>query len=745
MCACIASGESAQQLGPAVTVTQVHGVPTFTVEGNPFLPPAFETYIPEERYFRQFAEAGTPLFSFNTNVTACDYGHSLPTHISVDVWDYAQFDDLMRRVLAANPQAMVMPRVNMGTPRWWLDAHPDALEQLEDGSVLFDPADVGVTLPKERAYPSLASPVWRQYQADALRKFIDHVQTSGLGAHIFGYMIVGLHTEEWYHWSAGTKACAGYSPPSLAAYRQWLKEKYRTDRALRKAWGSEQVTIETAQPPSCDARKDTGAGTFRAMPASMTVVDFLTFWNELIPDTIDYFARVAKEATGHRKAIGAFYGYQYEFNGDPEFGHNALGKYLASDALDYLLVTASYYDREVAVGADYQRSPAYSVQLHNKVWYHDNDTISFLAPKIHGLDQPGRENDPYWGQLRLLGYTPTAEQSRWMFRRTIGFSLANGMYASFFDLHGGYFNDPELMQEIGQLTRLSKALATEDRSSIAEILVVADEDSCAYITHKNPILALSLQAPQVALAQLGAPVDHVLLEDLDKVDAWRYKLVIFLNAYNVTREERRTIDRRLKRDGKWLMWCYAPGYFEDNNQSTSNIEALTGISIAPAEDTPHPLWSKIEDVEAPLALALRKQLPDTFGPDAAGVAAMHVVDHAATPLARNPESGQINLAIKHQESWTALYAISPDLPPAFYRELARQAGVHLYNEHDDTLYVNASLMTLHARDDGERTLHFPKPVTLHDALSEESLAEHASQLTLSMRKGETRMIRISTP
>ena len=332
-----------------------------------------------------------------------------------------------------------------------------------------------------------------------------------------------------------------------------------------------------------------------------------------------------------------------------------------------------------------------------------------------------------------------------MFRRTIGFSLANGMYASFFDLHGGYFNDPELMQEIGQLTRLSKALATEDRSSIAEILVVADEDSCAYITHKNPILALSLQAPQVALAQLGAPVDHVLLEDLDKVDAWRYKLVIFLNAYNVTREERRTIDRRLKRDGKWLMWCYAPGYFEDNNQSTSNIEALTGISIAPAEDTPHPLWSKIEDVEAPLALALRKQLPDTFGPDAAGVAAMHVVDHAATPLARNPESGQINLAIKHQESWTALYAISPDLPPAFYRELARQAGVHLYNEHDDTLYVNASLMTLHARDDGERTLHFPKPVTLHDALSEESLAEHASQLTLSMRKGETRMIRISTP
>jgi hypothetical protein len=93
-------------------------------------------------------------------------------------------------------------------------------------------------------------------------------------------------------------------------------------------------------------------------------------------------------------------------------------------------------------------------------------------------------------------------------------------------------------------------------------------------------------------------------------------------------------------------------------------------------------------------------------------------------------------------NWNSVYAISPDLPPAFYRELARQAGVHLYSEKDDTLYVNQSLITLHARDDGERTLRFPEAVTLSDALTNESLNTSTSAHTLNMQRGETRLIRM---
>ena len=733
---------AAQPTGPKISLTSVHGVPTFCMNGSPFLSPSFETYIPEERYFRQFAEVGTRLFTFNSNVTACDYGHSWPTWLEVDVWDYTKFDERMQRVLAARPDAMVMPRVNFGTPRWWLDAHPEALEQLEGGGTRFDPAGLGSTLPNDRAYPSLASPLWRETQADALRRFIQHIEDAGFGPHIFGYMLVGMHTEEWYHWSAGTEECAGYSPDTVAAYRAWLKAKYKNESALRRAWNNPDARFANIEPPTCAQRKDSATPGFRDPATAMPLIDYLTFWNELIPETIGYFARVAKEASGGDKAIGAFYGYQYEFNGDPEFGHNALGRFLKEDSLDYLLVTASYFDREAAVGADYQRSPAYSVQLHDKVWYHDNDTISFLAPKIHKLDLPGRENDPYWGQLRLLGYTDTPQASRWMFRRTLGFSLCSGMYASFFDLHGGYFDHPELMQEIGALTRLAEDMASEDRGSVAEILVVADEVSCTYLTHRHPVLGLSLQGPQVALAQLGAPVDQVLLEDLDRIDADRYKLIIFLNAYNVNDRDRRRIERKLKRDGKWLLWCYAPGYFNDNQMSADGMRDLTGITLEAGESISNPLRTRFINDATALASRIHAAVPDPCGPETGPLPAIHVNDPEAQPLGQHPESQAVNVALRSFPNWTSVYAISPDLPPAFYRELARQAGVHLYSEKDDTLYVNQSLITLHARDDGERTLRFPEAVTLHDALTNKSLNTSTSAYTLNMQRGETRLIRM---
>lgn len=57
----------------------------------------------------------------------------------------------------------------------------------------------------------------------------------------------------------------------------------------------------------------------------------------------------------------------YEFAGDPEFGHNAIGRFLASLNLDFMAVTANYFNRQSGIGGDYARSPAASVRLQNKL------------------------------------------------------------------------------------------------------------------------------------------------------------------------------------------------------------------------------------------------------------------------------------------------------------------------------------------------------------------------------------------
>ncbi len=278
-----------------VRVAPVHGVPTFAISRDPakgfrsFWRPCFETYAPLQKYFDQFAAAGTQLFCFNANAAACDYGHSSPVWTATDTWDYTQLDERMRMVLKASPTAMIMPRVNMGTPRWWLEQYPEEHELLDHGSAFYRQPNRNPTLPPDRAFPSCASTKWRNDMGEALRRLITHIQSSDYADHIFGYILTGMDTEEWYHWSSGSNQLAGYSPPTRAAFREWLRRKYSSQANLQRTWQRPGITFAEVEIPTREERFDGETGTFRDPSRKMDVIDFYIFYNELVPDTIQHF------------------------------------------------------------------------------------------------------------------------------------------------------------------------------------------------------------------------------------------------------------------------------------------------------------------------------------------------------------------------------------------------------------------------------------------------------------------------
>ena len=71
--------------GPRSEVRRHRGQPHFFLDGQPALKPVFETYAPETKFFRQFTEAGTDVFSFSTNLGD---GFSTPTWRAPDQWDF---------------------------------------------------------------------------------------------------------------------------------------------------------------------------------------------------------------------------------------------------------------------------------------------------------------------------------------------------------------------------------------------------------------------------------------------------------------------------------------------------------------------------------------------------------------------------------------------------------------------------------------------------------------------------------
>jgi hypothetical protein len=497
-----------------------------------------------------------------------------------------------------------------------------------------------------------------------------------------------------------------------------LRDKYGCPDALREAWSDARVDFDSVQVPTQAARQHGRERTFRDPAAEMPVIDYYLFYNDIIPDTIDCFCRAAKEASAFRKVVGAFYCYMFEFQGDPEFGHNALTKPLRSPHLDFTMVTASYTTRELGAGADYARAPITSVALHRKLWYHDNDTVSFRYDEMHRNDKDQATVARY---RRELGATATAQETIWQYRRGAGFTLGYGIYQSLFDLHGGYFDDPALMAEVQRLNAVLAESTRYDCSSVAEILVVSDEPSCAYTTFENGFLAQTLQPAQVQLAKVGAPHDSILVDDLALLDTQPYKLVIFLNCFHLTDSQRALIQRRVLNQNRTVVWCYAAGYFSGHRASREGIHELIGIRIEPSEPDKLQLRIELKPAGHPLLTASALAGLKVIGSPHVWGRLFAVRDDAAIPLGTLPGRSDVVLAVKPMPGWTSVYTVSAVLPAAFLRLLARQAGVHIYNDADDTLYASRSYLTIAADQAGPRVVRLPKTSDVFDPFTGQRL------------------------
>jgi beta-galactosidase len=708
------AGESQTDFVPVreTCVREHRGSPALFINGRPHagLTFFFARVQDSAEDIRRFAAAGIHLFSGCFGVGRWVDGR----------WDFEADRKRFEYVLAANPQALILPRVGLhGARSPWSEAHPDEVQiDVHPHTGAREPA----------RWFSFSSPAARRVYGQALREFIRDCETR-YGDHIVGYHLAGGATGEWsYGWRP---ALSDYCPAQEKAFRRWLRRRYQDDRQkLRHAWKQSDADFDTAAVPLVRARDETQLSLFD--PATeRPLIDYLTFHSEAVADAILYYCGLCKETLrelGRRKICGVFYGYHFKnMNRPANFhnqGHGAATPLLTSPDVDFFCAPYDYSGREP--GTMYlSQLVAGSVRLHGKLYYCEDDTFTFLSKR-----EPHRS------------WCPDRESSIGVLRRNLAGILRDGGTAWYMDCGGngppnpavqvdGWYRDEGLMLNFAAMQRLaSERLARRDLTTCAEVAVVVGGAGIA-AQRQDPALADALLFHQVLdLAALGASFDTYRAEDLERLmrQPWAaaYRLVIFLDALILAPREREVIDRQLKRDGRTLLWVYAPGLVTDDAFSPEALHAATGFRLG-LRRASEPLMVHCVVTGSRVLYGTERPVgPVVFGADP---------DAAVEGWFLN--TGDPGFLARDFGAWRSVWSGAPAIPAVVLRHIARQAGVHLYVETGDQVLCERGLLAIHAGFDGERTVRLPRAGDVRDAFTGREVGRGVREFRVSLRRAET--------
>ncbi len=697
---------------PEARIVQAHGVPALSINGS--LQTGFTRAGWHVENFADFAKVGVHLFS--PIITASQGFWEPAVWTAPDAWDYRRIDVILQKILAATPDAWVMPRIELAAPTWWSKAHPGEMVQTrgEDGRI------VPLLIPKPKpggannlahGAPSWASQLWLNDTEKALANLVHHIEASPYGNRVIGYMVCSGESHEWFGWGN----VADWSPPSLAAFRAWLKGRYPADKDLQAAWNSPGVTLENAEPPAEAQVNDARFGSLRDPQAEQQIVDYQQYASAVTGEAIDRLCRATKKAASHSVIVGTFYGYSLA--SDPRWGHEDIDRIVRSPNVDFLSSPTFYWEhRQLGVACPGPMAPLGTVQLHGKQWFSETDLRTSLT---------GSEAGWFQGKVADVATDILFE------RREMAWILCSGVGHWWFDVGNIRYDTPPLMEEIGRLNNIAEMTRDVSRTPEDQVAAVLDPASIYYVRPGDPLLNELRRLQTEKLVRSGMASQNYSSGDLSALKD--KKLIVFCDMIAPTQAMRREIES-LKSDGRILVFLWAAGAVYDHALSAKSMEALTGIHIRPMMEGAS-LRTTLDDCGG-IAPGLKGT---SYGPQRK-VAPVFLPDDPAAEVWGRLATGEPALVVKRYQEWTAVYSSAPLLPPEVFSVLGGQAKIHRYLPAGDAVWASKGIIGVTAFTSGMKTLRFPQPVDLYDLYDDRSLGVHDA-FEIPFQKNETKLFR----
>lgn len=584
------------------------------------------------------------------------------------------------------PDAKVFFRYHTTPPKWWNLQNPDELVDFADR-----PAGPEKNLPGPQRYliqdldtvyrHSFASRKWLAESTKMLIRFLEELSKTEEGASLAGLQpATGVYGE--HHYWAFMEHEPDTGTCMTMAYREFLKNKYKTNGSLKSAWGNPHADFITATVPGMEARLNNTDGIFRDPLKERPIIDYYDCQHDLVADCIVHFCKTIKETWPAPIITGAFYGYYISV-----FGRSAAGGHLSEQTIlnsPYIdcMCGPQGYDKNLRNlgGSGSSRGMLESAMLHGKLW-------------LDEMDQPVHTGTVMGGMPVYPEY-----ESKQILRRNSLFPIVNGAGLWYYDFgphnYSGWWTHSVYEKEITQLKDIIDKKMSINYDNPSEVLLVFDTEVFKFTalnSRLDPITDAACINHALPMAQRsGAALDMIYLSDIEKIDPNRYKCIVFMNSFVLTPKQKKFIKGSLYANGRHIVWIYAPGYIDGVTASVDNISELTGLEI--------------EEI-------LVRKVPDiSFGRISYD---MHPVyerlyktpsEYPEMNLFVEKNSGQPSLICNKNNDYTIWYSPVPFTTPEIFRHVFEASGAHIYCDSGDSIAAGSGILSIHTENGGRRTI-----------------------------------------
>ncbi len=658
----------------------------------------------EAAFHRAFSKAGVKI-------------HTCILHsgwVGVNEYDYTLTDRVLDAVFSENEDAYFIPRIKLNVPIDWCYEYPEEVFVYDEGPRERDKIRelvgtlkqdyIGYDSPRgyfsaggfEDTRPnvggviarqSFSSKIWQRDAGVALEKLIDRLENGKYGDRIIGYHIAYGVSGETVSWGRVSGRYGDHGITNRRAFYDFGIKKYGTKEALEEIWCQSGITPENIVIPNMKERSgitDDITEFMRGRDADRICIDYDEFTSEVNAEALLHFAKIVKEKTG--KLAGCFYGYFIHIDNASYAGHLAMERLLSSPYIDFFAAPKSYYrcgpgepGGVLCPSLSINRKKLFLDELDNRTHLAMKDEI----PENSDSDEGEKIDTDAW-------LSKSADETVAVMRRELSKDLMHDSGFWWMDLGGGWYDSEQLLEKIGECVALNENLRKKAHKSIADVLIVVDENSAKYTRANKDLRAGFMEDFICETSMSGALADVYRLSDLSEIPLENYKLIVFAYTAYIEPDYFAEISERMP-DGVKIMFNYAAGAWNKDGFGLDNTEKITGYRITPAKNT-------------------------------AGY-----------------DFPQITAEKTSAAKGNVIMNTTPYLGRDKIREIARDAGCHIYTDADGiTLYGDNRFLGVFNNESIKTKICFEKKLTLFE-ITENKRYENVSEIEIDMTEKSARI------